>query len=222
MNNLNSSGSKLMDLINRIGTGILINLMFLIGCIPIVTIGASWCGLYSAVRYMVRGDGWFSGYKEGFKTNFIRTTFATVFGLAVGYYALDNFLPSLAMLLDGVEVGYAWVLLVVFGGLLLTVLLFLTVMVPVNIYIRTDYDRWLKNTFYLIGHAPLQCLVATALVWFPVYQAVFASVGFYFLLVGYVAAYFILAGVACTVMLKKPLIQLLRRERKAGTLLVDD
>ena len=34
-------------------------------------------------------------------------------------------------------------------NLLLAVLLVLAIMVPVNLYIRTDYDRWLKNIFYL-------------------------------------------------------------------------
>lgn len=220
--NYTNTGSKVLNFINRVGTAILMNLMFLIGCLPVVTIGASWSGLYSSIRFMIRGDGWFSGYKEGFKTGFVRNTIATIFGLLVGYYALDNVLAGAAMLADGVEVSTAAVVLAAFGVLLLAVLLFLTVMIPVNLYIRTDYDRWLKNTFYLISRAPLQCLIAIVLVWFPVYQVIFQTWDFIALAMVYVAAYFILAGFVITILLKKPLIRLLEREREAGTLLDEE
>lgn len=220
--NYTNTGSKVLNFVNKIGTAILMNMMFLIGCLPIVTIGASWSGLYSAIRFMIRGEGWFAGYKEGFKTGLLRNCLATTFGLLVGSYALNNLLPAIKMLVDGVETGTAAVIAVAFGLLLLAVILFLTVMVPVNLYIRTDYDRWLKNTFYLIGRAPLHCLVAAAVAWFPVYQMVFQTWDFIFLVIGYVAAYFVLAGLIFTILLKKPLIRLKEREREAGTLLDEE
>ena len=114
------------------------------------------------------------------------------------------------------------VVLVLSGIVMLAVLLFLTVMVPVNLYIRTDYDRWLKNTFYLIGHAPLQCLVSAVLMWFPVYQMIFSTWDFIFFAVAYVAAYFIVVCWVSTMLLKTPLIRLKNREREAGTLLDED
>ena len=215
-------GAKLLNLINKIGTFILMNMMFLIGCLPIVTIGASWSGLYSAVRFTIRGESWFAGYKEGFKTGLMRNLLATGFGLAVGYYALNNLLPAIAMVVDGVEVATAMVIIVAFGLLLLAVLLFLTIMVPVNLYIRTDYDRWLKNTFYLIGHAPLQCLVSAGLMWFPVYQMIFPTWDFIFFAIPYVAAYFIVVCWVNTMLLKTPLILLKDREREEGTLMDED
>ncbi len=220
--NYTNTGSKVLNFVNKIGTAILMNLMFLIGCLPIVTIGASWSGLYSSIRYMIRGEGWFAGYKEGFKTGLLRNCLATTFGLLVGYYALNNLLPAVLMLVEGVEVTTATILVVAFGLLLLAVLLFLAIMVPVNLYIRTDYDRWLKNTFYLMGRAPLQCLVVAAVAWFPVYQMVFLTWDFIFLAMAYVAAYFTLAGLVATVLLKTPLIRLKEREAEAGTLLDED
>lgn len=220
--NYTNTGSKVLNLVNKIGTFILMNMMFLIGCLPIVTIGASWSGLYSAVRFTIRGEGWFAGYKEGFKTGLLRNCLATTFGLLVGYYALNNLLPAVLMLVEGVEVTTATILVVAFGVLLLAVLLVLAIMVPVNLYIRTDYDRWLKNIFYLIGHAPIQCLVATALVWFPVYQMIFPTWDFIFFAIPYVAAYFVVVGWVNTMLLKTPLIRLKERETEAGTLLDED
>ena len=108
--NYTNTGSKVLNLVNKIGTFILMNMMFLIGCLPIVTIGASWSGLYSAVRFTIRGEGWFAGYKEGFKTGLLRNCLATAFGLLVGYYALNNLLPAVLMLVEGVEVTTATIL----------------------------------------------------------------------------------------------------------------
>lgn len=64
---------KLSNVITLAGTAILMNLMFLIACIPIVTIGPAWCGLMSSVRYNIRGEGWFQGFKKGFCTRFWRS-----------------------------------------------------------------------------------------------------------------------------------------------------
>ena len=58
--------------VNLAGTAIMINLAFLICCLPVVTIGPAVCGMYAALRYVVRGDGWFTGFVAGIKKNFIR------------------------------------------------------------------------------------------------------------------------------------------------------
>ena len=49
------------------------NLMFILASIPIVTIGPAWCGLMTSIRYNIRGDGWFAGFKKGFCTRFWRS-----------------------------------------------------------------------------------------------------------------------------------------------------
>ena len=64
---------KLFNVITMAGTAILMNLMFLIACIPVVTIGPAWCGLMSSVRYNIRGEGWFAGFKKGYCTRFWRS-----------------------------------------------------------------------------------------------------------------------------------------------------
>ena len=58
--------------VNLAGTAMMINLAFLICCLPVVTIGPAVCGMYAALRYVVRGDGWFTGFVAGIKKNFIR------------------------------------------------------------------------------------------------------------------------------------------------------
>ena len=53
---------KFMGVVNKIGSAIMLNLLFLVSCIPVVTIGNATAGLYSAVRFSIRGD---STFQEG-------------------------------------------------------------------------------------------------------------------------------------------------------------
>ena len=64
---------KIGRIISLAGNAIAMNLLFLVSCIPVVTIGPAFCGLVSAIRYNIRGDKWFTGFKVGFKTRFWRS-----------------------------------------------------------------------------------------------------------------------------------------------------
>ena len=57
---------KIGKAINYAGNTVMMNLLFLVACLPIVTIGQAWCGLLTAVRYQIRGDKWTAGFKKGF------------------------------------------------------------------------------------------------------------------------------------------------------------
>lgn len=83
----------------------ILNLLTLICCIPIVTIGAAVSALYSAVGRMQRDEGHlFSNYFEGFKVNFRKGTclwliMAPILGIlifALGYYTGGNLTPRLS------------------------------------------------------------------------------------------------------------------------------
>ena len=67
-----TSFQKLMGIINKIGYAIMLNLLFLVSCVPVITIGPACSGLYSAVRYSIKGESAFQGFREGFKTRFLR------------------------------------------------------------------------------------------------------------------------------------------------------
>lgn len=222
MNNQGKTLSKIMNIVDKVGTVILMNLMFLVSCIPVVTIGAAWSGLYSSIRFTIRKEGWFAGFKEGFKTCFLRNTLGTVYGLLVAGFSLNNIIVGIEMLKDNAAMSMAITLLVVFGLLLLAALLFMTAMVPINLYIRTNYDRALKNTIYLIVHAPLQILGVTALICLPVFQFIFLLGDFIVFCMIFLAVYFTLCGYVATILLKNPLIRILQKERAAGNILEED
>lgn len=208
---------KLMNLINKAGTVVLQNLVFLISCIPIVTIGAAWSGLYGSLRFQIRKDSWFEGFKTGFKTHFIRNTIAWLLCLVVGYTSLVNVLYIAEYLVEGnrEQLQAAVIQLSGSGLFLLITLVFSSVMIPVSLYIPGDANDWMKNTWSLIFKAPLQTLGCTVLMWLPVAMTLFFTELAVTVMIVFVAAYFVLAVLIMTILLKQPLIRILQKVRQS-------
>ena len=193
MSNNEYKESKFWKIINLAGNAIGLNVVFLVSCIPVVTIGPAVCGLYSGVRYMIRGDGWFMGFKAGFRKNFLRTGIATVVAIAMMYYLLLYFNTGLNFFLEGGDpspmITYAVAML--FPSMICAALL------PLNVFIPYTITDWLRNAVNLVLKAPLQVLVTAALFWLPIFLVLFLTeivylgflifVGFYFSLVAFVS-----------------------------------
>ncbi|MBR3077718.1 MAG: YesL family protein [Oscillospiraceae bacterium] len=78
-----SSFGKLMT---KLGIIIGANLMFVLFCMPVVTIGAAWAALDHVMLKTLRGDGVLNPFKQfwaGFKSNFKQATIAWLAVLAV-------------------------------------------------------------------------------------------------------------------------------------------
>ncbi len=204
---------KFMGVINKIGSAIMLNLLFLVSCLPIVTIGSASSGLYSAVRYSIRGDSSFQGYREGFKKNFWRMLVATVFCLLTGWFTLTNSLKCLDVLISQpqlISVGSV-IQTAIHVVFFLVVMLFSTAMIPVNVYFENDANGWMMDSWYLIAHAPLQVLASAAILWLPVFLLIwFPLLGFLALLI-FIAVYYAVMGVVITALLKNTLIRILHR-----------
>ena len=123
-----------------------VNFLFLLCCIPIVTIGQAWCGLYSAIRYAIRGDGWFSGFKAGIKTRFLRGVIAWTVCMAVDLYMAANVITMAYYKVDGYIVP-----LVMSCVFLLIALMFCFVA-------RIDCDRRLIVFVCLVGGLSISVL----------------------------------------------------------------
>ena len=216
MDEKKTSFQKLMDIINKIGNAILLNLLFLVSCIPVVTIGAAVSGLYSAVRFSIREESPYAGFKEGFTQHFLRNTLATVIALFVGLYGLNHLYVNIsAMIADHSLITLGAIIptgihLVVF----MAVVLFSTAMIPVNLYFENDLNGWIRDTWTLIGYAPLQVLAAALILWLPPVVTVwFPQWGMLVLLV-FVAVYYSVMGVVATGLLKDGLIRILNSKRE--------
>ena len=138
------------------------NFLFLLCCIPVITIGQAWCALYTSVRYAIRGDGWFSGFKDGFKTRFLRGTAAWIICMAVDLYMAFNVVTMAYYRVDGYLPP-----LIISSIFFLIALMFTAALIPLNVYIPTTVMQWLKNAVTLTFTAPLQIAAVAVMMWIP-------------------------------------------------------
>ncbi len=205
---------KLTRIVNVAGTAILMNLLFLISCIPIVTIGQAWCALLNGIRYNIRGDSWFEGYKVGFKRRFWRGTISWCVMLLInGYFLLDlnhavyyNYTTAMVA---------AAVMFAVFGMLTVSLLM-------LNVYIPTSIGDWVMNSVNMIFKAPHWLLIAAALFWLPTVMALLWIDIFLYALLVFIAVYYAAAALIGTMVMKDPMVDLLVSCRADGTLLAEE
>ena len=112
MNNIFGQESKFFKVMNTLGSIIGVSIMWLICCIPIVTIGASTIALYYTTAKAIRHEtGYLTGeFKKSFKNNLKDGVIITVIYLFlvavlyVDYMVINNLNSSFAVMLGGVFV----------------------------------------------------------------------------------------------------------------------
>ncbi len=215
---------KLGRIITMAGTAVLMNLLFLVSCLPIITIGQAWCALASAIRYNIRGDSWWEGYKNGFKTRFLRGTIAWCCILVAAVYLMGDlnhtvyqaFYVSETVATQNIGPMIAAAVMFTIMGMLSVSLLIL------NVYIPTRPMEWIRNAVDMLFKFPLQLLGAAVLFWLPPVLGVLWFSIFYMAALVFVAVYFTLAALGATMLLKEPLVHYLLNARANGTLLAEE
>ena len=207
---------KLARYISMAGNAIMMNLLFLAACLPIVTIGQAWCGLMGALRYNIRGEKWFTGFKVGFKTRFLRGTVAWCIGLLAGMFLLNDInnalVNSAVVPLIGACLMFAITIMLLMSSLCL------------NVYIPTSVSDWIKNTVNLTVRACLPLLLCAGLFWLPVVAALLWDLVFVVFEAGmiFLCAYFTLIALATTLLMKDHLVWVLLEARANGTLTAEE
>lgn len=206
---------KIGKVISIAGNFILMNLLFLLASLPIVTMGQAWCGLLTAVRYNIRGDKWQDGFKAGFKTRFLRGTVTWIIMLGIDLFLMFDMFETVA------QVGFdvpSVVACIVFA-LMAMVTFSLQIL---NVYVPTDIGQWLRNAVNMVFKVPLELLAAAALFWVP-FAMLWRWTGmFLYAIMIFLTVYFTLAAVAGTLVLKNALLHYLLDARATGTLIADE
>lgn len=101
MGGLFSMESRTMKLLSRITNIMILNLCFIISCLPIITAGAGLTALYAVNLKMVRDEEAyiFRGFWSAFKENFKQSTVCWLLFLIMGYifvvdYRIVDILPA--------------------------------------------------------------------------------------------------------------------------------
>lgn len=205
---------KIGKIISVAGNAILMNLLFLVSCIPIVTIGQAWCALMSAIRYNIRGEKWFTGYKVGFKTRFWRGILAWSALLVLNVHMLLDLHYAYAE-------GYT-VQLIASAFIFSLTAMATTALLVLNVYIPTSVGNWINNAAGMVFKAPLFLFGAAALFWLPVLLVLLWFEIFYYGALVFLAIYYTLAALGTTMLLKDTLLQYLLSARADGTLLAEE
>lgn len=220
---------KIGKAINIAGSVVLMNLLFVAACIPIVTIGPAWSGLATALRYNIRGDSWFQGFKFGFKTRFWRSMLCWIPLAAAGIYFLNDVSYAINNLLPLVEQGYEAVLASGYfvSGIAAVIMFLLVAMLTVsflilNVYIPTAVGRWVETAVNMVFKAPLQLLICGILFWLPAVLGLLLTAYFYLGALIFIGAYFAIAALVITFVLKHTLMGYLTVAREDGALLAEE
>ena len=223
--------SKVMKFVNLAGTAIMLNLLFLAACLPVllllvafqlpapwmqvvcalsfVTVGPAFSGLFSGVRYMIRGDGAVRGFWDGLRTNWLRMMISgTVFmGIITYFIIMVNAAYNTWLFEDNVRDMF------VYGVPAMVPLMLFSALIPLNIYIEYSVTDWLKNGVNLCVKAPHWVLLSAVLLWTPVVCLFWIPDIFYMIIVVFVGVWYTLAAFASTLAMKNALIDRLVEHR---------
>ena len=203
MQALFSPDSKFMQAMGRIGDLVILNLLFLLSCIPLFTIGAASAALYTVCFQLgtEKESGVFHTYVHAFRENFKQST---VLFLILALFLLTGFFDTL--LLSSLA---GWLR---YGCILTAILLVLAVLMysyafPLLSQFSNGIRGTLKNALFLsLGYLPRSLLIAavnvfpTALALLDLYR--FLQVGFLWIFL-----YFSSAAYLNSLLLKKVFAQ---------------
>ena len=99
---------------------------------------------------------------------------------------------------------------------------FAAALILLNVYIPTSVGNWLRNAANMFFKVPLNLAIVGLLMWFPLLLAVFAFQYFFYFIMVFIVAYYMLIGMATTMFMKNTLLEFLLEARAEGTLLREE
>ena len=157
--------SPVMRVLGRLGDIIILNMIFVVGCIPVITIGTSLSALYAVAMKMARGEDpsvwkeFWKAYKRNFRP-------ATICWLVMAVIAILLFVDFriIGVLKRGSESMYS-IMRIVLAVILGMWMLMFQYLFPYIARFENTVKQTLKNAFLLmIRHLPWALLLLVILV----------------------------------------------------------
>ena len=185
--------SKLTNVLSYVADLFILNVIYLICCIPIVTIGAAQAGLYTATRQLIDPNddrsaikAIFRGFANGFwKITLVNTIFLALLGMLIYtvWIILDYGASGLYM---------HWAL----PAIMLGIMMVIQTLLPLFHYrFNCKASQLVRNCLLLLISHPLRCLAVTLMVWAPMialilgYEKLLWDLGALFITVYYSIAF---------------------------------
>lgn len=194
--------SKFWQILTFISDLVILNLLFLLCCLPIVTIGASQAGLYTGVRVLLDKEDDTSCTKaffRGFRSGFLRITVSSCLYLVLAALLVAAMIAMISYQQSGVEAPL-WIAMAA-----LSLCLLQQSLLPL-FHSRFDckFSQLLRNVCITALGNPLRTLLTAVLTWLPVGVALLFPYVFLKITVVWLALYYSLAAMAGTLLFHKP------------------
>ena len=201
--------SPIVQLLNKVTDLILLNVLYIVSCIPVFTIGAAQAGLYTAVKVMLDKEddtSVFKAYWRGFKAGF--GTITAAWGIVTLALLFVIWFDVSAYML-----GVPLVVLLIGGGI---VFMYQTILPAFHSRFGNPFKLLLRNTFFFITAYPLNCIGVTLINALPI--ILFAITDLYTLMAGtpvFIMFYFSAAIMSSYMLLRKPFETLISMNKHA-------
>lgn len=202
MHSLFSYDSKFAQVMSFVADLLITNILFLLCCVPVVTIGAAQAGLYTAMRRLedpTDGRSCYKAFFEGFKNGFLRITVTHIICLvliAVTFW-------SMSIAFEAKDTG-----ILVHWAVPCVALIFLMILQALSTVFHSRFDctpfNLIRNSLMLLITHPLRSILIGALSWAPVLLFCLAPEWFFKLGALFVSVYYSIAFLFSVVLLKKP------------------
>lgn len=209
MKEIFSYENKVVQLLMKIADMAMLNVLYILCCIPIFTIGAAQAGLYGGIRQLMNKDddtSCFRAYFRAFRSGFKQIT------LAYLVYLLAMVL--LCVLLMWVQFwSYAgfggapiWMCLAVMGILAV----FWSVLGPFHASFSCSTGQLIRNLFFITMAYPLQSILSGVVLYMPVILLLVDIYSFLELTVLWLLLYYAMAFLLIHLLMKGPMEELKR------------
>ena len=157
MNRLFNLDNPFMQFLFRVSDLIILNLIFMLSCIPIVTIGASISALHSVCLKIVRGQESYmwQGFWKAFRQNFKQGTVLWIISIVIFFVIHMDF--TILNAGDHPLFGYVKVALGSVTAVLFSMFIYVF---PIISHFKCTIRQAIKNSLFMtIGHLPFSILL---------------------------------------------------------------
>ena len=166
MNSIFNPDNKVMQMLATAADYMVLNVIYVLCCIPVLTIGAAQAGLYTALRVLNDPEddsSYIKAFFRGFRNGFGRVTVVwSLFLLAIVLFSYT--LITVWLYQENGMNAPLWMSVV---ALALSIV-FQSVIPAFHAKFDCTGTQLVRNAFFFILRFPIKCLLVTVLVWLPV------------------------------------------------------
>lgn len=157
MNRLFNLDNPFMQFLFRVSDLIILNLIFMLSCIPIVTIGASISALHSVCLKIVRGQESYmwQGFWKAFRQNFKQGTILWIISILLFIFINMDY-----TILNAVDIPFFSYVKVALGAVSAILFSMFIYVFPIIAHFKCTIRQATKNALFMtIGHLPFSIIL---------------------------------------------------------------